>query len=121
MSRLPTPVLGRRPGGDRRPPPARSARRSAGLRPMTFADCMRGTLNESQAQGIPLGAETAATVASFCNPANLGGETELNCWARLVQASGFSASEVASALDFCRNSRMARMRYGDGQFLPPNW
>ncbi|HEX6941133.1 MAG TPA: hypothetical protein VF158_17150 [Longimicrobiales bacterium] len=121
MSRLPTPVLGRWPGGAPYASPAHSARHAVGLRPMTFVDCMRGTLNEHQTQGIPLSARSADTVAYFCNPANLGGEAELSCWARLLQAHGFSGSEVASALNFCRNSRMARMRYGDGQFLPPNW
>jgi hypothetical protein len=96
--------------------PGRAAAAAGSVVPMTLADCMAGQLG--------LGDGVKANLNSFCNPANLGGEAEADCYLRLIgplSGAGVSGTEVLRQYDFCKNSRMARRLYGDGQFAPPNW
>ena len=89
---------------------------SKGIRMMTLADCMAGTLG--------FGAGVRANLNAFCDPNNLGGEAEEDCYIRLLglnSAAGVRDSAVTEAYNFCRGSRMARLQYGDGQYAAPNW
>jgi hypothetical protein len=99
---------------------ARTSRRTAtapgSVVPMTLADCMAGQLG--------LGPSVTKTLNSFCDPNELAGEAELDCYLRLVgpgTSAGMNGADVRSQYDFCKNSKMARQLYGDGQFATPNW